>query len=174
MSNAYKASEKTAVKLAPYMKKAEVIVVLIALLSVILKIVDDNFPTVLLILSSMSLSIVYYFMAFTPVADKSALYRFTYKVSFWGLCILVLGFLFHYNRYPGSDVMMNMGAGIVGLCFLLSLVNLFKASGSTGKEMIHLVRLAIAILVFILFTIEDPRAISEEELEQIRMERSVE
>lgn len=103
--------------------------------------------SLLTILTCAVLSLLYFFMAFTTYDDQSPVDVLIQKVNNIGLAVLVTGFLFTIQHYPGAPIQLKIGSitvliGLVGTVFLRK--NEFS---SFSRFKLPLLRNSIALLI---------------------------
>jgi len=100
------------------LEKYEVILALLFLGSLILKSFTQVPVNIIIVLSLMSLAILYFFSGFSSINDENVdgFEIFLNKLSFWGCSVGIIGILFRIECWAGYETMIRVG------CFTIAIV----------------------------------------------------
>jgi len=113
--------------ISPRLERYETIMFFIVLAALLLKISTDLPTGIVLTLALSTLSILYFFNAFSFKEDEYAggMERFIEKIAAFGASIGINGILFTLLRWPGGDLTIICGCGT--LIITLPLIYYFKS-----------------------------------------------
>ncbi len=108
--------------IAPRLEKFEIILFLVFIISLMLRISTDLPVALLLIVSLMTLSTLYFFAAFARINDEYAggMESFLHKLASWSCSIILIGALFRVQMWPNSKLFLQIGC--VTLIIVLSII----------------------------------------------------
>lgn len=119
---------KVGVWLKPRFRKFEIILALLSAISIVLKVLDINGASIILMFSMGLLAILYFFSSHSllDAENPTGLDYFVKDLSFWGLSIIVLGIQFYILNLKGYDVMLMLGSFILICLSIYSIVRILK------------------------------------------------
>ncbi len=97
--------------IAPRLEKFEIILFVVFIISIMLRTSTDLPVVLLLVVSLMTLSTLYFFAAFASINDEYAggMEIFLHKLASWSCSIVLVGALFRIQMWPGSKLLLQIG-----------------------------------------------------------------
>jgi len=110
--------------ISPRLDKYEFIIVIVFLTALLFKMSTDLEISILIVLSLMSLSILYFFNAFSCSNDEKAggVERFIVKLVSLSGSIVSIGILFRLEHWPGYNAMLISGCATLVILFPIIII----------------------------------------------------
>jgi hypothetical protein len=152
--------------------KIELILIFITLLSYFLVKGEIAIGTVILSISMVLLSILYYIMAFRQVADRNKFDDFYLKITGFSLSTSIIGVLFLLQKWPGGRFIFHVAL----LFILISLLTAFiekaflKKGSAFENQDIYRLLITFTILIAINFSVLNTLQFHQTDEEKYEME----
>lgn len=144
--------KKIGLWLKPKFSKLEVGLIIIASIGALLKLLNIGGSNALLFISLPTLSVLYFFYAFTPFDNEEKATKidtFIKYISYWGLSVAVIGATFALLYLPGYETMLIYGAFTCGAMIIFSLTKILKESELINYYKSNIIRLLVCGLICI-------------------------
>jgi hypothetical protein len=141
--------------------KYEILLITAAVLSIIFKVLRLPFDEIILTITLLTLSILYYIRSFAMTGNFNVLTRDrnTDKFYYYSVSVALVGILFRLNNWQGYNVILIFGG--IGMIISFVLILVFKSYniGSNILDKYSIVRIIILLAIVILLKLATPNTL---------------
>lgn len=151
------------------MRILEAILVLVLIISLVLRIIDEHPLPFLITVSLLVLALVYFFAAYAPLMDENAgsWEVFLNKLALWGCAVVLIGSMFRLENMAGHQMMLFIGIGTLLIVLPMIIINKLKKPELKIFRAGFLIRMAIFLLAGLFMAIVSSGFLEETGLKRV-------